>query len=164
MTPRAMTAAKNSRLSGRSSPAVLVAALLAGTSATPTLAQSGTLTGSAAFGDWRTDRPGLVRLIRPADLPKPGATASSANVSHVVPRPAGAVPKVPAGFRVELLTEGLGGPREIRTAPNGDIFVSETRSGRIRVLRLSDDGSKVINNEIFATMGLRRQYRQRRSL
>jgi glucose/arabinose dehydrogenase len=148
MTPRAM---KNSWLSGRSSPAVLVAALLAGTSATPALAQSGSLTGSAAFGDWRADRPGLVRLIRPSDLPKPGATASSANVSHVVPRPTGAIPSVPAGFKVELLVEGLGGPREMRTAPNGDIFVSETRAGRIRVLRLSDDGLKVVKNEIFAS-------------
>jgi glucose/arabinose dehydrogenase len=128
----------------------LVAVLLAGAGVTPALAQSGALTGSAAFGDWRADRPGLVRLIRPSDLPKPGATASSANVSRVVARPATAMPQVPAGFKVELLAEGLSGPREIRTAPNGDIFVSETRAGRIRVLRLSDDGSKVIKKEIFA--------------
>ena len=152
MKPRAATAAKTTRLFGlirQSSPAVVAAALLAG--GAPALAQSGPLTGNAAFGDWRTDRPGLVRLIRPTDLPKPGATGSSANASHVVPRPAGAMPKVPSGFKVELLAEGLSGPREMRTAPNGDIFVSETRSGRIRVLRLSDDGSKVVKNEIFAS-------------
>jgi hypothetical protein len=152
MKPRATTAAKTSGLFGlvrQSPPAVVAAALLAG--ATPALGQSGPLTGGAAFGDWRTDKPGLVRLIRPTDLPKPGATTSSANVSHVVPRPAGAMPKVPSGFKVELLAEGLSGPREIRTAPNGDIFVSETRSGRIRVLRLSDDGSEVVKNEIFAS-------------
>src|SRR5579863_7449889 len=97
MKHRATTAAKTSGLFGlfrQSSPAV-VAAALAG--AAPALAQSGPLTGSAAFGDWRTDKPGLVRLIRPADLPKPGATASSANVSHVAPRPAEAMPKVAAG-------------------------------------------------------------------
>jgi glucose/arabinose dehydrogenase len=129
---------------------LMATVLLAGIGVTPALAQSGALTGSAAFGDWRTDRPGLVRLIRPSDLPKPGATASSANVSRVVARPATATPLVPAGFKVELLAEGLSGPREMRTAPNGDIFVSETRAGRIRVLRLSDDGSKVIKNEIFA--------------
>jgi glucose/arabinose dehydrogenase len=116
----------------------------------PALAQSGPLTGSAAFGDWRADRPGLVRLIRPADLPKPGATASSANVSRVVSRPLAAIPQVPAGFKVELLAEGLNGPREMRTAPNGDIFVSETWSGRIRVLRLSGDGSKLAKKEIYA--------------
>ena len=151
MKHRATTAAKASGLFGliRPSSLAVVAAALAG--AAPALAQSGPLTGSAAFGEWRTDRPGLVRLIRPADLPKPGATASSANVSHVVPRPAGAMPKVPSGFKVELLAEGLSGPREIRTAPNGDIFVSETRFGRIRVLRLADDGSKVVKNEIYAS-------------
>ncbi|MGA7072967.1 PQQ-dependent sugar dehydrogenase [Bradyrhizobium sp.] len=123
----------------------------------PALAQSETLTGSAAFGDWHTDRPGLVRLIRPGDLPKPGATASSANVSHVTPRPPAAIPKVPAGFKVELLAEGLNGPREMRTAPNGDIFAAETRVGRIRVLRLSDDGSKPAKNEVYAG-GLNRPF------
>ena len=138
----------------QSTPALCVAVLLADAIATlasiPALAQSAPLTGSAAFGDWRADKPGLVRLIRPSDLPKPGATASSANMSHVVPRPASAMPKVPDGFKVELLAEGLSGPREMRTAPNGDIFVSETRSGRIRVLRLSEDGSKPVKSEIYA--------------
>ena len=45
----------------------------------------------------------------------------------------------------------------MRTAPNGDIFVSETRAGRIRVLRLSEDGSKLIKNEIYAS-GLRQPF------
>jgi len=130
-------------------PAILLATLLVAIS--PVLARSEPLTGSAAFGDWRADKPGLLRLIRPTDLPKPGATASSANVSRVVRRPAAAMPQVPAGFKVELLAEGLSGPREMKTAPNGDIFVSETRAGRIRVLRLADDGSKVVKNEIFAS-------------
>ncbi len=129
----------------------LVAALLAGIGLSPTASRSEPLTGHAAFGDWRTNGPGLVRHIRPDDLPKPGATASSANVSHVVRRPDGAMPQVPAGFKVELLAEGFSGPREMRTAPNGDIFVAETRAGRIRVLRLSEDGSKAVNNEVYAS-------------
>src|SRR5262249_49714224 len=120
----------------------------------PAASQSNVLTGNAAFGDWREDRPGLVRHIRPADLPKPGATASSANVSRVVRRPGEALPQVPAGFKVELLAEGLSGPREMRTAPNGDIFVAEPRAGRIRVLRLSEDGSRLVKNETYAN-GLR---------
>ncbi len=117
----------------------------------PATAQSDRLTGSAAFGDWRADRPGLVRLIRPADLPKPGATPSSANAPRVVRRPAAAVPQVPPGFKIELLAEGLNGPRQMRTAPNGDIFVAETYAGRIRVLRLSEDGSKLVKNEVYAS-------------
>ena len=132
-------------------PILLFATLMAGAGIAPAAGQSGPLTGSAAFGDWHADRPGLVRLIRPADLPKPGATSSSANYSRVVPRPPRAVPQVPAGFKVDLLAEGLSGPREMRAAPNGDIFVAETRQGRIRILRLAADGAKPVKNEIYAS-------------
>jgi glucose/arabinose dehydrogenase len=105
--------------------------------------------GKDAFGSWQTDKPGTVRLIRPQDLPAPGP--SSANVSRVVARPAGATPQVPPGFKVELFAQGLSGPRIIRTAPNGDIFVAETRAGRIRVLRAADGAAKPSVNEIFAS-------------
>jgi glucose/arabinose dehydrogenase len=115
------------------------------------MAQSAPLTGSAAFGDWRSDKPGVSRLIRPEDLPKPGATPSSANVSHVVPRPAAALPQVPAGFKIALFAEGLSGPRQMRVAPNGDIFIAETRAGRIRVLRAADGEAKPVVNNIYAS-------------
>ena len=100
--------------------------------AATSIARSGAepvLKGADAYGDWQRDRPGTVRLITPQDLPKPGATASSSNSSRVVSRPASTVPQVPAGFKVELFASGLSGPRIIRTAPNGDIFVVENRSG-----------------------------------
>ena len=113
--------------------------------------QSEPLSGAAAFGDWRADKPGLVRLIRPEDLPRSGATPSAANFSRVVPRPATAVPQVPAGFKIELLAEGLNGPREMRVAPNGDIFVAETRAGRIRILRPAEAGAKLSTNQIYAS-------------
>ena len=135
----------------RQSLPALLATLVAIAGMAPAASQPDPLTGSAAFGDWRTDKPGLIRHIRPADLPRAGATASSANISHVVPRPAAAMPQVPAGFKAELLAEGLSGPRQMRTAPNGDIFVAETRSDRIRVLRLSEDGSHLAKNEIYAS-------------
>jgi hypothetical protein len=115
------------------------------------MAQSAPLTGDAAFGDWRSDRPGVSRLIRPEDLPKPGATPSSANVSHVVARPAAAVPQVPDGFKIALFADGLSGPRQMRVAPNGDIFIAETRAGRIRVLRAADGEAKPTANEIYAS-------------
>jgi len=104
--------------------------------------------GKDAYGSWQADKPGTVRLIRPQDLPAPGP--ASANVSHVVARPAGAMPQVPDGFKIELFAEGLNGPRNMRTAPNGDIFVAETRAGRIRVLRVKDGANKPETNEIFA--------------
>jgi len=63
------------------------------------LAQSGPLLGTAAFGDWRADKPGVSRLIKAEDLPRPGATPSSANVSRVVPRPAAVYrPLITRGF------------------------------------------------------------------
>src|SRR5438067_8150329 len=115
------------------------------------IARAQSLQGREAFGDWQRDKPGTIRLIRPEDLPKPGATPSAANVSRIVARPAGAAPQVPPGFKVELLAEGLRGPRIVRVAPNADIFVAETHAGRIRVLRLPDGTAKPVGNEIFAS-------------
>jgi hypothetical protein len=66
----------------------IVPALLALTGVTS--AQT-TREGKDAHGSWQADKPGTVRLIRPQDLPAPGS--SSANVSHVVARPAGAMPR-----------------------------------------------------------------------
>jgi glucose/arabinose dehydrogenase len=120
-------------------------------------AQTGVREGKEAYGSWQQDKPGTVRLIRPKDLPQPGATASAASVSRVVPRPPSAAPQVPPGFKIELFAEGLSGPRIIRVAPNGDIFVAETRAGRIRVLRAADGAAKPSTNEIFAS-GLNRPF------
>jgi len=61
------------------------------------------------------------------------------------------MPQVPAGFNVGLFAEGLSGPRIIRTAPNGDIFVAETRAGRVRVLRAADGAAKPEINDIYAS-------------
>ena len=112
------------------------------------------LTGAAAFGDWRNDAPGVRRLIRPSDEPPPYATRSAGNAPDVVPRPSAAMPKAPPGFRVTLFAQGLRGPRLLRTAPNGDVFVAETGSGRIRVLRAHDGAPHVEGDTVFAS-GLR---------
>jgi len=113
--------------------------------------------GRDAFGDWRLDKPGTIRLIKPRDLPEPGATPSAANVSRIVAKPANANLQVPPGFKVELFADGLSEPRIIRVAPNGDIFIAETRAGRIRVLRAPDGAAKPATNEIYAT-GLRQPF------
>jgi glucose/arabinose dehydrogenase len=125
--------------------------MFAGAGVGHALARTGPLVGAAAFGDWRADRPGVSRLIKPDDLPRPGATPSSASTSHVVPRPAATVPQVPAGFKVVLFASGLSGPRQMKVAPNGDIFIAETRAGRIRVLRAADGEPKPSVNEIYAS-------------
>jgi glucose/arabinose dehydrogenase len=136
---------------------VTIATLLVLTIPADANAQPAVLNGQEAYGDWQRDQPGTLRLITPQDLPKPGATPSSANMSRVAPRPASAMPQVPPGFRAELFADGLNGPRIIKTAPNGDIFVAETRAGRIRVLRAADGASKPTTNEVYAA-GLDRPF------
>jgi glucose/arabinose dehydrogenase len=136
---------------GRSHARNSLALLFATAFAARAFAQPAPLVGAAAFGDWRADKPGVSRLIRPDELPKPGATPSAANVSHVVPRPPSALPQVPAGFKIALFAEGLNGPRQLRVAPNGDIFIAETRAGRLRVLRAAEGSAKPSADEIFAS-------------
>ena len=135
--------------------AALLAAIGAGTQAQDTAGR--VLTGAAAFGDWRADAPGTWRHIQPADLPPPGATPSAGNGPRVVARPAGAVPQVPPGFRIGLFASRLSGPRAMRVAPNGDIFVAETRAGRIRLLRAADGADKPSETATFAS-GLDRPF------
>ena len=79
------------------------------------------------------------------------------NGPHIVERPANAWPKVPPGFKVEEFLTGLDNPRLIRTAPNGDIFVAESRPGRVRVLRAADGAAHPDINQIFVS-GLDRPF------
>jgi glucose/arabinose dehydrogenase len=132
----------------RASP-VLAVIFLAGTLCEVHAAEK-LLTGAAAFGSWKDDAPGVRRLIRPADLPAPFASRFASNAPQLVSRPQGAVPKVPDGFTVNLFAEGLEGPRTIRVAPNGDIFVAESDGGRIHVFRAPDGAAKPAMDGVFA--------------
>jgi glucose/arabinose dehydrogenase len=98
------------------------------------------LTGSAAFSTAITEKPGTFRKITVADLPEPFATASVANQSHIVARPANAALQAPPGFQVQLFATGFEQPRELRTAPNGDIFVADSSAGEIKVMHGMKDG------------------------
>lgn len=99
------------------------------------------------FGDWSADAPGVRHKVTVADLPAP--SAGTAAIANVVPPPAGALPKVPAGFSVSLFAQGLQAPRATRVAPNGDIFVSEQTAGRIRVLRAADGAATPSESSVF---------------
>src|SRR4051794_32072634 len=94
------------------------------------------LTGDSAFASYSNVKAGTWRHIPAASLPKPFATPSASNGAQLVPRPEGAMPVAPAGFKVELFTTGLMNPRLMRAAPNGDIFLAETNgNGQIKVFR-----------------------------
>lgn len=109
------------------------------------------LTGAAAMGDWTTDAPGVRRKLTEADLAPPYATDSANNHPRLVSPPPGAMPQVPAGFRVERFAENLTNPRMIRVAPNGDLFVAESKENRIRVLRDSNGDGQPELNDVFVT-------------
>jgi glucose/arabinose dehydrogenase len=115
------------------------------------------LTGQAALGDWTTDAPGVRRKITPADLPAPYDTPSVDNGPQMVSRPNGAWPQVPSGFKVEEFATGLDNPRKIVTAPNGDIFIAESRPNRLRILRDADNNGKPEVNQVFVE-GLRQPF------
>lgn len=139
--------------SKRHGSAALCALVAASAFAGLAFAQSQTekrLIGPAAFSDWRQDVPGAWRKIAPADLPAPLASEPTASRSQVSPRPDGAAPLTQEGFTAETFATGLAGPRVIRHAPNGDIFLSESIGGRIRVFRLEDGRVAPAQSEIFA--------------
>jgi glucose/arabinose dehydrogenase len=134
-------------------------------------AQAPTLTGQAAFTDWNQQQPGVRHKITVADLPAPNPEESVNNQPTVVPRPANAWPVAPPGFKVTLYAGGdaaplqradatehmahSGGtftqPRLIRTAPNGDLFLSDSGGGSIYVLRGTGADGKAAQIEQFAT-------------
>ncbi|WP_320410593.1 PQQ-dependent sugar dehydrogenase [Mesorhizobium sp. Root552] len=126
--------------------------------ATVALAQDASvLKGEAAFGDWRADQPGVRRLIVPDDLQAPFATDSASNGADRAAMPPDAGPKLPPGFAAEMIASGIRNPRALRIAPNGDIFVADSRANQIRVYRLDEGSAKPVEQAVFAS-GLRQPY------
>lgn len=108
------------------------------------------LTGQAAFTDALHESPGTRRHLTVADLPAPAPDQSVDNGPDVVDRPADAWPVAPKGFKVDLYATGLDNPREIRTAPNGDLFLAESESGKIKVFRGIGSDGKPQQVSVFA--------------
>jgi glucose/arabinose dehydrogenase/cytochrome c2 len=101
--------------------------------------------------DWKRDVPGRVHRVDVATLPAPFDSGSSTNFPKVVDRPADAKLQVPPGFKVEVFASDQKGARAMRLAPNGDIFLTETSVGAVKVLRPSADGATAASVETFAT-------------
>jgi glucose/arabinose dehydrogenase len=115
------------------------------------------ITGTSAFTDFKQEKPGTFRKITVADLPEPYATKGVSNSPQHGERPEGAWPVTLPGFKVNLYAEGLKGPRELRAAPNGDIFTAESYSNSVEVFRgLTPDG-KYEQKSVFAS-GLRQNF------
>ena len=125
--------------------------LLPGAFAADSAKPAKALTGQSAFTDAAHESPGTRRHVTAADLPAPAPQESVDNGPPVAPRPANAWPIAPKGFKVELYATGLDNPRLLRTAPNGDIFLAESETGKIKVFRGVGPDGKPQQTSVFAT-------------
>ena len=112
------------------------------------------LTGKAAMGDWTSDAPGVRRKITVDDLPPPHSNVLAINPPHVISRPASAQPQVPPGFKIDMYASGFCDPRFLLTAPNGDIFVAESRANQVKIIR----GARAESIQLFADAGLNKPF------
>jgi glucose/arabinose dehydrogenase len=108
------------------------------------------LTGQAAFTDATHESPGTRRHLTVSDLPAPAPEQSVDNGPTLVPRPSSAWPVAPKGFKVTLYATGLDNPRLLRTAPNGDLFLAESQTGKIKVFRGVGADGKAAQVSTFA--------------
>ena len=118
--------------------------------------------------------PGARHKITVADLPQPNPSESVENGPALVPRPEGSVPIAPPGFKVELYAGGdykpaprdpntgkpapvpqantqFREPRLLRTAPNGDLFLSDSHGDKIYVMRGVGTDGKAQQISTFAS-------------
>jgi len=96
--------------------------------------------------------PGSRFQVRLDDLPAPYATPSSANPADVVPRPAGAGLRVPAGWTARLFAEGLDHPRNLLVLSDGSVLVAEQRFDKLTRL-VDDDGDGVADKRTTLASG-----------
>src|SRR5215469_8021457 len=136
---------------------VMLAALAAVAPLGASFADTAVRTGQAAFGDFSADAPGVWRHITVADLPQPYATSSGRGFAREQGKPQDLQLKTLPGFSVSLFATGLRGPRRMRMAPNGDIFLAESNGGRVTVLRAKPGADKVEQTSVFAE-GLSQPY------
>jgi glucose/arabinose dehydrogenase len=140
-------------------PALFIAAAFSLAVSTAANSESGTLlTGKTAMGYWTSDAPGVRRKITVQDLPPPSSNILAINRARVVDRPTGAQPRVPAGFKIELYASSFRDPRFLLTAPNGDIFVVESRANQIKVLRDANGDGKPDVTEAFSERDLNKPF------
>jgi glucose/arabinose dehydrogenase len=119
------------------------------------------MTGPKAFTNTASLSPGLARKITARDLPQPQPPNMLPRLrmylafgfAKSAPRPENAIPKAPAGFKVGIyVSSGLTIPRQMRRAPNGDIFMADTGAGTVRIFRgIAADG-KPQKSSLYASL------------
>src|SRR3989442_8765108 len=84
----------------------------------------------------------LVMIAQQNTPQVPAPSEAHPNFGSVVARPESAMPKVPAGFTVELYADNVAGARIMEFAPNGDLFVSQPSQNAVMVLRDTNKDGK----------------------
>jgi len=121
------------------------------------------MTGQKAFTNTASLSPGLARKITAQDLPQPNIPPLLPRVRMYMnlatgfarrgARPENAIPKAPAGFKVDIFAgSGLTNPRQMRRAPNGDIFLADTGAGTVRILRGITADGKPQESSVYANL------------
>lgn len=112
------------------------------------------MTGAKAFTNTASLSPGLARKITAQDLPQPMPPAGlGGGFGRGATRPESAIPKAPAGFKVDIYVgAGLTNPRQMRRAPNGDIFVADTGGGAVRIFRGITADGKAGESSVYASL------------
>ncbi len=94
----------------------------------------------------------LVRSVDPKKLPAPFHTESVRRPSRVIPQPENARLTVPKGFKINVFAEGdFVYPRWMALAPNGDVFVADSRANRIIVLRDTNKDGKADQRWVWSS-------------
>jgi len=116
------------------------------------------MTGPKAFTNTASLSPGLARKITAQDLPQPQSPAMLRLIRMYMgfgrngKRSENAIPKAPPGFQVDLfVASGLTIPRQIRRAPNDDIFVADTGAGAVRIFRGITPDGKPKESSVYAS-------------
>jgi glucose/arabinose dehydrogenase len=84
-------------------------------------------------------------------LPAPFATASAEKGPEHIKPPAGFLPTVPAGFKINIFASDFKVPRLLTVAPNGDIFLAETGAKQVVILRDPDHTGSAKERIVFAS-------------
>ena len=84
------------------------------------------------------------------DLPAPYASESAKKNPKDIDIPKNPVLQAPQGFSVNVFAKGLDKARTLRVAPNGDVFVVQSKENKITVLRDSNQDGVADQRYTFA--------------
>ena len=82
--------------------------------------------------------PGEKYFVDINKLAEPYATKSASNSHHNLDLETCEL-KVPKGFKVKVFSNNLQNPRNIKVSKNDDVFIAESRTGKIKILRDTDN-------------------------